>query len=220
MAAVLVGTSIFAAGGFPAAALLLAFFISSSLLSRLQQRRDHEPRNALQVLANGGVAAGCIILANRYGMAWQTAFVGALAAATADTWGTEIGTRFGGTPRSVVGGQPLARGLSGGMTVFGTLAEVVAAICIASLAYILSGRPFVVVSIAGIAGALSDSLFGATVQARYRCRTCSDDCETPIHACGQRAALVRGAYWVTNDMVNLLATLIGAGTALLLARAF
>src|SRR6202044_93779 len=65
--------------------------------------------------------------------AWFVAFAGAYAAATADTWGTEIGTLAAKPPRSILTGKPLATGLSGGVSAPGTAAEVAGSVLIAVL---------------------------------------------------------------------------------------
>lgn len=126
--------------------MLLAFFISSVLLSRAGKKRKSKlvdigkggARDAWQVLANGGVATLCIvgwIVLGHSGATsiWFVAFAGAYAAATADTWGTEIGTLAERQPRSIVTGNVLATGLSGGVTSAGTAAEVAGAVLIALL---------------------------------------------------------------------------------------
>jgi len=73
----------------------------------------------------------------------------------------------------------------------------------------------VLVAVGGIAGGFADSLLGATVQARYRCPACGAVGETRRHACGVDAELVSGRSWMTNDTVNLAATLVGAAVAAL-----
>jgi uncharacterized membrane protein len=125
--------------------VLLTFFVSSTLLSRTGKARKRAltdigkggPRDAAQVLANGGVATACIAAWMATGSdgtsLWFLAFAGAYAAATADTWGTEIGTLAAEPPRSVVTGLPLATGLSGGVTPAGTAAEIAGAVVIAVL---------------------------------------------------------------------------------------
>ena len=146
IAAFVVGTLTFGAGTLGTALLLLAFFISSTLLSRAGRARKRAlvdigkggPRDAAQVLANGGVATACIVVwaLVDHGSAtslWFIAFAGAYAAATADTWGTEIGTLAPDAPRSVVTGAPIATGLSGGVTPAGTAAEIAGAVLIAVL---------------------------------------------------------------------------------------
>ncbi len=136
----------FGAGTLGTALLLLAFFISSTLLSRAGKARKRElvdigkggPRDAAQVLANGGVATVCalawVLVDHGNGSSfWFLAFAGAYAAATADTWGTEIGTLAAEPPRSIVSRKPIATGLSGGVTAAGTSAEIAGAVLIAVL---------------------------------------------------------------------------------------
>ena len=142
----MVGTCTFAAGSLGTALLLLAFFISSTLLSRAGKARKKKlvdigkggPRDAWQVLANGGVATVCVLVwvlldHSNASSIWFVAFAGAYAAATADTWGTEIGTLAPGRPRSILTGKPLATGLSGGVSRPGTAAEIAGAVLIAML---------------------------------------------------------------------------------------
>jgi uncharacterized protein (TIGR00297 family) len=226
LAAFVVGTCTFAAGGIPGAAILLAFFISSVVLTRIGRQKKRGlvdvakggPRDAMQVLANGGVATVCILLAAVLGHVWALAFAGAYAAATADTWGTEIGTLASELPRSLIDGRPLATGLSGGITRAGTAAEVAGAFFIALVAAGTSvatdARSVAAVTAGGIAGALADSALGATVQARRWCPECERVCEADPHACGTATMHRSGVSWMTNDMVNLLATFVGSAVAL------
>ncbi|HEX3549088.1 MAG TPA: DUF92 domain-containing protein, partial [Candidatus Elarobacter sp.] len=142
LAAFVVGTLTFAGGRLGFTLVLLAFFVPSVLLSRLGRDRKralvdvgkHGARDAMQVLANGGVAALCALayaLTNDFRFAW--AFAGAFAAATADTWATEIGTYGAQTPRSILNGRPVAAGLSGGVTLAGTCAEIAGALWIGTV---------------------------------------------------------------------------------------
>ncbi|MGA8532529.1 MAG: DUF92 domain-containing protein, partial [Candidatus Tumulicola sp.] len=70
-AAFAVGALVFGTSGWRGALVLFAFFIPSTLLSRFG--RSHKaafegkqgPRDAWQVLANGGIAAICALLALR-----------------------------------------------------------------------------------------------------------------------------------------------------------
>jgi uncharacterized protein (TIGR00297 family) len=226
-AALAVGT-IAATAGWPWAGLLIAFFISSSALSRLGRARKEAwsgrvieksgARDAWQVMANGGVfalaAIGAIVWPNAL---WPVIGAGALAASTADTWSTEIGTLAGGTPRSVVSGRPVGVGISGGITLIGTLAAVGGAALVAAFALWWQGSTRVGVSVlaGGVAGAMADSIFGATVQERRWCRTCEESTERVIHACGTRTDVVGGVRGCRNDAVNAMASIVGAGVAAL-----
>ena len=221
-AAWIVGACIFGAGGWAYAAVLFAFFIPSTLLSRVGRARKrelvdigkHGARDAWQVVANGGAGALCAVLAAAtHAAPIAAAFAGAFAAASADTWGTEIGTLAKRRPRSILSFKPLAPGLSGGITLPGTLAEIAGACAVGLVAWALGAGPWWVVGVAGFAGALADSLLGASLQELRYCPQCRRECETDPHVCGSVTVLRRGAPWMSNDAVNACATAIGAVVA-------
>ncbi len=220
-AAFVVGAIVFGATGWRGALVLLAFFIPSTLLSRLGRARKRllddsgkrGPRDARQVFANGGVAALCALLAAHGGAALAAAFSGAFAAAAADTWGTEIGTLSRAAPRSLRTFRPVPAGLSGGITLAGTLATIAGAAFVAGASKFAAVAAFWPVAAGGVAGAFLDSLIGATLQAERWCPQCLRACETNPHRCGSPTALRRGFGWLENDAVNLAATLAGAVVA-------
>ncbi len=211
--------------------MLLAFFLPSVGLSRLGRARKRAlidigkggPRDALQVLANGGVATACALAAAfTHDPRWAFAFAGAYAAATADTWATEVGTLARGRPRSMLTGRPIAAGISGGITIAGTLAECAGALWLAIVAALVIGAAssrsvIIAVAAAGIAGATADSLLGGSLQELRHCDACGRACETDPHVCGAPTRRVRGIPHLTNDAVNLLATGVGALVAFVLA---
>ncbi len=227
LAAFAVGTIAFGLGGWAGALVLFSFFLPSMLLSRVGRARKRAltdigkqgARDAWQVLANGGVASIALLLASHYGAPMATAFAGAFAAAAADTWATEVGTLARGLPRSILTFRPLATGLSGGVTWQGTLAQCGGAAVVAAAAAGSHFAPFDPVLVGGIAGSLADSIAGASVQSLRYCPACARDCEIDPHDCGTPTRLRRGVSWMTNDAVNLTATLIGALVAAALGHA-
>ena len=144
VAAALLGTVIFGLGGLGWAILLLGFFISSSALSRLFRKRKiavdekfskGSRRDAGQVAANGGIAGLFVLLhALQPDALWPwVGFAGALAAANADTWATELGVLSRSEPRLIINGQRVERGTSGGISPLGTLAALRGSLVIALL---------------------------------------------------------------------------------------
>ncbi len=134
LGAILTGTAIFGFGGIIWGVLLVAFFISSSLLSHhrasakraLAEKFQKGSRRDLgQALANGGWAS---VLALAYGLRPSeilfVAFMGALATVTADTWATEVGVLSPRAPHLITNGKLVARGTSGGLTVLGTASSI------------------------------------------------------------------------------------------------
>ena len=211
--AAVVGLAVFGGAGWPGALVLLGFFVTSSLLGRLPGRpggHTHRGRNFRQVLANGGVAAlAALVYAGGGGGRALAAMVGALAAANADTWATEWGTRARATPRHLWFGRPVAAGTSGGATVQGVLGAVAGAMVIA-LCGLLSGVGWWGAAVAGLAGSSADTLAGGTIQVLYRCPTCGRTVEDFQHGCPGTPVRVRGFRQLDNDAVNLLATIVGA----------
>ncbi len=227
-----VGTVTFGLGGLTPAVLLVLFFVSSSVVSRLGGVRKREVAAAFskghrrdlgQALANGGAAAVCSLLLGLTGNGiWLAAAVGALAAANADTWATELGVLSRERPRLITSGVRVEAGTSGGVSGVGTLAAVAGAALIGASAVLLEKQPILLLAglLGGLGGTLLDSLLGATVQAMYFCPACQRATERhPRHSCGGPTQPLRGLPWLNNDAVNLAATLVGSLLACLLVLA-
>ena len=225
--ALLEGTIIFGLGGWRWAILLLAFFISSSALTRTFAKRKASlnekfdkggQRDIGQVLANGGIAsifAGLHFFFPQAAWTW-IAFAASLAAVNADTWATELGVLNPSMPRLITSWKPVELGTSGGISVFGTCAAAGGSLVIGVLAGLVveNGNFWMVAGIAslgGLLGSLFDSFLGATVQAIYRCPQCEKETEKhPLHTCGSKTVQVRGWKWLNNDMVNVGCAVVGA----------
>jgi len=228
VAATIVGT-VAVAADWGWAALLLVYFTSSSLLSRLGASRKaartagmiekHGARDAWQVLANGAVFTVALVVSMvaPFPVCDTAAFAAAcaLSASAADTWATEIGTLAGHTPRSILTWRPMNVGESGGVTSVGWLGALAGATVVAAAAavFVPESTEFSIVVIAGIVGTTVDSLAGATIQHRRWCDTCGRMTEMHVHTCGTRTRHLRGVTWIENDAVNLISTLSGAMVA-------
>jgi uncharacterized protein (TIGR00297 family) len=157
----------------------------------------------------------------------STLFLGALATATADTFATEIGIRFGRSVVSIATFKPITKGLSGGVSIFGTLASIGGALLIAigfagvqsfgNLCELAAVNWFPPLILSGVLGALSDSWLGATIQKKLRCSECGTVMEEKMH-CGKPTTRISGIPWVDNNLVNAIATGIGGAAFLTLLR--
>lgn len=240
IAAAIVGGTILGFGGWAWAILLTLFFLSSTLLSffkgsdarKLRAAETFDKggrRDAAQVLANGGTGALLAFLSifvepNITAILF-CAYAGSLAAATADTWATEIGVLSRCPPRMITSLKPVLPGTSGGITLLGSSASLAGALFIGAAAALLSATLLYSAQqgnsahlllllasgiVGGTLGSLLDSLLGATIQASYLCPQCNKPTESRVHKCGTQTTLERGMHWITNDVVNLVATIAGA----------
>lgn len=222
VAATVIGT-IAVAAGWSWAIVLIAFFASSTALSRYRAgekearsagvTEKHGARDALQVVANGGAfTAMALGDAIRPDPTWQALAAGALAAAASDTWATEIGLLARETPRSILGWRAVAAGTSGGVTTRGMLAGGAGAVFTALITRLVGWPAMAALSavVGGILGSLLDSVFGASLQARRWCASCGQGTEQRIHRCGNSTTRTGGIAWLDNDGVNALSTLGGA----------
>jgi len=226
VAAVALGT-ITVAAGWSWGILLIGFFVAGTGLSKVGEERKQKllesfvakggNRDAAQVAANGAVFAAAALGALFTGDArWQAIGIGALAAATADTWATEIGTLGARAPRLIISGALVLAGTSGGVTLLGTAAGIAGALCAAAGAGLAGwGVPFGAAVAGGIAGMLVDSLLGATIQCRRWCDACRMPTERAVHNCGKETRHAGGIPAFDNDGVNFIATLSGGMVGLL-----
>ena len=233
-AAFFIGTIAIAAG-WGWGALLILYFVSSSLLSRMgasikAQRsgaivEKAGARDATQVLANGGVfALSAIVQLIDPSTLWLAAGAGALALSAADTWGTEIGMLSRAAPRMITTWRVVPTGTLGGVSAIGLAASVIGALFVAAAAWLVQRNVFLAlaVSLGGLSGAFIDSMFGALWQSRRFCAQCGSATERLTHDCGARTERAGGLGWLDNDGVNAACTLVGSlvslGVYVLFAR--
>ncbi len=170
-------------------------------------------RDARQVIANGGIfalaALGSVLWPSTI---WNLAGAGAIAASTADTWATEIGTLRNASPVSILTGRLVPAGTSGGVTLAGFIAGFAGAAFIGLLALVLAWPPHSAAAalVGGSAGGVIDSLLGAAVQSRRWCSRCDRGTERAVHSCGTETVPVGGISWIGNDQVNLISSIGGA----------
>lgn len=222
IAGLVVGIGIFIFSGWQGWAYLVAFFVSSTFLSRYKKKvkasstvihQKDDRRDQWQVLANCATGFLCALLYCMTGNGlFMVTLAASFAASNADTWASELGILSEKEPRSILTFEVLPRGTSGAVSAFGFAASITGAMSIA-VVYILFNAAakapaelffcFFIVTAAGFTGSLIDSLLGATVQAQYLCTEKGTITERP-HSSGVENPLERGLRVINNDMVNFL----------------
>lgn len=227
VATFVLGAFIFGFGGWEWSVPILVFFMIGSLASKLFSKRKanynllyekSHVRDAAQVFANGGFALlmliGNCVSPNFH---WFLAYVGALAAVMADTLATEIGIFSRTNPFSLSLWKQVEKGVSGAVSWLGTFAGLIAAALLVILSlpfaegYALFPIRFVTAgALAGAIGSIADSLLGGTLQSQYQCPACGKITERRRHCDGRETTLFRGYPWFNNNVVNFVASVVGA----------
>lgn len=223
--AFLLGLFMFGMGSWSTMLPLIGFFFLSSILSKIADRSSRSDyvskkgsqRDIVQVYANGGFP---LIFA----IAWYLsdlsidwlywAFLASLAAATADTWETELGSYSKSLPFDILGFNPVPRGYSGGISWIGTFGGLLGAGVIGLIGVFFAPmdlNPLLLglIVISGFLGSIVDSILGSSIQAKFECSSCRKPTEKLMH-CETETRHVSGILWFDNDWVNLAGSFSGA----------
>ena len=225
VATFLLAVVVFGLGGWKWTIPILTFFVLSSILSKIGKGRKGRgaelqekgsTRDYAQVFANGGIPGMLLLAAVFFPSAdWYVLYLGAVAAVTADSWGTEIGLLGRGRTILVTTFRSVIPGANGGVSLIGLLGGMIGALLIgcSALAFVDSVTTLAAVAMAGVIGSLVDSALGATLQAQFECPACAKVTEKRRH-CGAGTAHVRGLQWISNDVVNWVCAGSGALAAI------
>jgi uncharacterized protein (TIGR00297 family) len=122
-------------------------------------------------------------------------YVASFSTKLADTCASEIGKAYGQRTFLITNLQPVPRGTEGAVSLEGTLAGVVASIAIALVGWAVGLISLWMIAICAVAAFIAtnlESVIGATLQSRFD--------------------------WLTNEVVNIVNTLIGAIVAMAIAQ--
>jgi uncharacterized protein (TIGR00297 family) len=229
LTAILVGFTILYFGEVSWFFILVLFFIIASVFTKYKHREKQKlggpqendiPRNWKNVLANGLPLAGLAILyyLSDRSQIFMLSFVGSVSFALSDTLATELGLLSKGKPRSILTGEEIDRGQSGGITFQGEIAAVISSLVIGGICGIwfskneISQISIIIVAalVGGVLATNFDSFLGSTVQAKYKCVHCNKRLEKKAIHCNNSMIREKGITIIDNNIVNLLGAIIGA----------
>ena len=203
----ILGTVLWGGIGWSGWLSVVAYLGLGSLVTKLgwqnkQQRGLEEARGGQRGPENvWGSAATGAVLALLIGAGVEPrsllliGFAASFAAKLADTFGSEIGKRWGRTTVLITTLRPVAPGTEGAISLEGTLASAVGSVLMtavmAGLGLLPNWSCWILVAGVGLKATLAESVLGAVAQDRYS--------------------------WLSNELVNGLQTLLAAALAMLLA---
>lgn len=207
--------------------MLLFFFASAGVLGKLSKKHKNKKlekkegaRDIVQVFANGFFALlGAVGWMMSSNIQFLVIFAAGLAEANADTWAGEIGRFSRRGPVSIRTLLPVEKGISGGVTVLGTVGGLLGSLFEALLLGLLF--PFKdiwlyagMIALSGFVGSFIDSLLGAFVQVQYFNPATGRVTERETDESGNKLEISQGLRWVDNDMVNFMSNVFSVVLAL------
>jgi uncharacterized protein (TIGR00297 family) len=232
ISAIILGTLVLGLGHWIFYIFMMFFFMSSMVIRKLvtasnpsahqalmHNHHKHEARNWIQVFANGGI----LLLISAYYALWPSDFVVfiaalSMAAATSDTWASEIGILSHHKPVSILKHLPMETGLSGGVTALGLWASLAGSALIAVILALYLGFTsgfdnqvlvlFGLCSLGGFFGSLFDSVLGELFQAKYE----TSSSKIIEISTASEDVLIQGWHWFDNNLVNFLSNVFVVGT--------
>lgn len=149
ISAFLLGVIIAGFGGLTWFAMLLSFYLTSSILTKYKKQEKSfvvdkfqkgGQRDIGQVLANGLIALIMVLLINVYHTdIFFAGFIGAVATVTADTWGTELGVLSKSKPILITSFKPVEPGTSGAISKLGIAATIFGSLIVGIVGFLFSG---------------------------------------------------------------------------------
>ncbi len=216
-------------GGWMWTAPLLFFFLSASVMGRIEDRAFNNPfvekkgkRDIKQIYAKGSL--GLLLAMTYYFSGYEPLFyvyLAVIATAHSDTFSSSLGS-FSKAQQLIAlpTFKMVEKGRSGGVSIIGLFGGIVGAAVLALFIFISSPANawvlFGIILVSGFAGNLMDSIIGTTLQAMYRCNGCNQITEGNTHCDNQILEPISGFRLINNDIVNLLSGLFGAIVCLLL----
>jgi uncharacterized protein (TIGR00297 family) len=204
----LLGVLVWLSGGYRAYIVVMFYFLIGSAVTRLGLKRKEAfgiaekrsgQRGPANVWGSAATAALCALgVLSVHSSSWLSllwlGYVASLSTKLSDTAASEVGKAYGKRTFLITTLRPVPAGTEGAVSLEGTLAGVIASIALSSLGYwvgltSLLGIIWCIVS-AFIATNI-ESLIGATLQSKWS--------------------------WLSNELVNVVNTLIGAIVAIVLA---
>jgi len=222
-------TVIHGIGGWMWVAPLLFFFVSVSVMGRVEERGFDNPfvekkgkRDIKQVYSKGLI---CLILTAIHHFYPSNylfyIYIAVIATAHSDTWSSALGSYSKAqTLFTIPFGKQVPKGKSGGISGIGFLGGILGAAILALFAFSEDSKnvwtAFGIIIISAVGGNLMDSFLGSTVQGTYRCDGCEQITEAENHCDEKETELLTGFRWINNDIVNLMSGSTGCAISYLL----
>ena len=201
--ATILGTGLWTFLGIEGWLVCVTYFIFGSLVTKIKMKEKERlgiaekrggARGPENVWGSAAAAMTCAMMTYIfpvYSSLYKVGYVASLATKLSDTFASEIGKAYGKNTYLITTLKMVPKGTEGAISIEGTLAGVLGSVIMAAvgipLGFITTMKGFLACIIAAFVATTAESFIGAVYQDKYP--------------------------WLSNELVNLINTLIGAVTA-------
>ena len=200
--------------------VILSLFLVAEIVSKfVRKKKEKQPRGFKQIFS---ITIVSIILSFIYYLTNNPIFLYTaylvIIGQFADSMASDIGSLSNSNPIDIISGKEIEKGMSGGVSLLGTVAALITSIVGALIVIIFEGfiyNTLIIIVTVSFIGTLIDSVLGSTIQVKYKCNKCGKITDNKI-CCNNELTRVKGILFIDNTIVNLLTSFLTALIALAL----
>ena len=190
---------------------------TAKISSQINQKQG--ARDIVQVLANALAATIALVIGKiLVNDMFTVVYAIALTECLADSLASDIGVLSKKDPIDICRFRRVKRGLSGGVSLLGTLSAFLGCLFMSIFTIIFFGfdlKIFLSVLLIPMLGVFTDSVLGSLVQVKYTCSVCQKPTEKKQH-CGEACLHTGGLKLINNDAVNIISNFLTAAVAVII----
>lgn len=198
------------------AVIFISVSATSKLSKKFSKKKSDNPeskggRDGFQVAGVGLWALIVIVLNYVFKVkSFYILFFLSLAEQFSDSLASDIGSITQKKNIDIITFKPVEKGLSGGVSMLGTLCALAGAFSALLIPFafsLLTVKQYILLSLLAFGGTMIDSILGSLLQVLYLCEECGAKTEHPEH-CNKKAIRIKGIRFIDNVSVNLLSGLL------------
>ena len=218
IAAGLIGGLFYYFGGLYAILFILFCYAVMLICSRIQKAKKCDVSSVVaktkgkdltEIFVNGFFATVALLLFAifKHSKLFAIALI-VLSANFVDSLSSDLGALSKAPPKDILRRVTVEKGISGGVTLLGTISALVGACVFSLITVFVADMPLPYVGIfmpITFVGTVIDSILGSLLQAKYQCQVCGKFTERQTH-CDCKTTLIGGKECINNDVVNFISS--------------
>lgn len=201
-------------GGYNAVIYLLICYFIVFIISFIKNKiikndKENKTRCLIQIAANGLIGMIFCILSYYFNKDLLIISMISIGGCFIDSISSDVGVLSKKQPYDIFKRKRVTKGLSGGVTVLGTVSSLIGSLFLGLLIILLvktNFNNFIIYTLIIFFNTVIDTIFGSLIQVKYQCQKCNEITERKEH-CNIVTNYYSGIKFIDNNFVNVLANI-------------